>query len=206
MLNDLCISLQGREMDVILSVKKITVFKWKLTLRLKRVPKGSFDHFSKFNELRESMEVDKNVLSDVEDHLSLLRSKFDSIFSAEKVAWLWVQNPFLVNVNEVEEKLQEKILNLKASGAVEMMFTTSNLTKLAVTAEAFRNFSRIALNHLLPFATTYLCEQGFSTLMHIKTKEENCLKSINNQMKVCLSGIVGRFELFVENHQMQEIH
>ena len=138
-LNDLCISLQGRETDVISSVEKITAFKRKLTLWLKRVPKGSFDHFSKFNELRESMEVDKNVLSDIEDHLSSLRSKFGSIFSAEKIAPSSVQNPFLVKVNEVEEKFQEKILYLKASGAAEMMFSASNLTEFWLSqTEAFR--------------------------------------------------------------------
>ena len=59
-LNDLCISLQGQETDIILSMEKITAFKWKLTLWLKRVPKSSFDHFPKFNELRESMEADKH--------------------------------------------------------------------------------------------------------------------------------------------------
>ena len=206
-LNDLCISLQGQGMDVISSMEKITVFKWKLTLWLKRVPKGSFDHFPKFNELRESMEGDKNVLSDIENHLTLLKSKFDSIFPAEKVSPSWVQNPFLVNVNEVEEKLQEEILDLKASGAAEMMFTAINLTEFwLLQTEAFRNLSRIALNLLQPFSMAYLCKQGFSTLMHMKTKEHNRLKSVNNQMRVCLSGIVPRFELVVENHQMQESH
>ena len=32
------------------------------------------------------MEVDKNVLSDIENHLTSLKLKFDSIFPAEKVA------------------------------------------------------------------------------------------------------------------------
>ena len=147
------------------------------------------------------------MLSDIENNLTSLKSKFDSIFPAEKVAPSWVQNPFLVNVNEVEEKLQEEILDLKASGAAEMMFTASNLTEFWLSQiEAFRNLSRIALNLLLPFSTTYLCEQGFSTLMHMKTKERNRLKSVDNQMRVCLSGIVPRFELLVENHQMQESH
>ena len=43
------------------------------------------------------MQVDKHVLSDIEDHLKLLRSKFDFIFPAEKVAPSLVQNPFLAN-------------------------------------------------------------------------------------------------------------
>ena len=151
------------------------------------------------------MEVDKTVLSNMEDHLSSLKSNFDSIFPAEKVAPSWVQNPFLVHVNEVEEKLQKEILDLKASGAAEMMFTASNLTEFCLSqTESFRNLSRIALNHLLPFATTYLCKQGFSRLMHMKTR--NRLKSVDNQMRVCLSGIVPCFELLVENHQMQESH
>ena len=158
-------------------MEKITAFKWKLTLWLKRVPKGSFDHFSTFNELRESIKGDKNVLCDIEDLLSSLRSKFDSIFPAEKVAPSWVQNPFLVRVNEVEEKLQEEILNLKASGVAEMMFTASNLTEFWLSqTEAFRNLGRIALNHLLPFATTYLCEPEFSTLMLMKTKNQSIIK------------------------------
>ena len=147
------------------------------------------------------------MLSDIENHLTSLKSKFDSILPAEKVAPSWVQNLFLVNVNEVEEKLQEEIIDLKASGAVEMMFTASNLTEFWLSqTEAFRNLSRIALNLLLLFSTTYLCEQGFPPLMHMKTKERNRLKSVNNQMRVSLSGIVPRFELLVENHQMQESH
>ena len=97
------------------------------------------------------MEVDKNRrLSDNEGHLSSLRSKFDYIFPAEKVPPSWVQNPFLVNVNEVEEKLQEEIFDLKASGAAEMTFTASNMIEFWLSqTETFRNLNRIALNHLL---------------------------------------------------------
>ena len=75
------------------------------------------------------MKVDKNLLSDIENHLTSLKSKFNSIFPAEKIAPSWVQNPFLVNVDEVEEKLQEEILDLKACGAAEMMFIASKLTQ-----------------------------------------------------------------------------
>ena len=42
--------------------------------------------------------------------------------------------------------------------------------------------------------------------MHMKTKERNRLKSVDNQMRARLSGIVPRFELLAENHQMKESH
>ena len=62
------------------------------------------------------MEVDKNVLSNIGDYLTSFKSKCDSIFSAQKVAPSWIQNPFLVNVNEAEKKLQEEILERKLRG------------------------------------------------------------------------------------------
>ena len=101
------------------------------------------------------MKVDKNMLTDIEDYLILLKLKFDYIFPAQKTAPSWAQNPFLVNGNEVEEKLQEELLDLKGFGAAEMMFNASKLTEFELSQiEAFANFSRISLNLLLTFATT----------------------------------------------------
>ena len=142
------------------------------------------------------MQVDKHVLSAIEDHLTMLRSKFDSIFPAEKVTPSWIQNLFLVNTNDVEENFQEEILDLKASGTANMMLTASNLTEFWLSqTEVVLTFHQITLNHLMPFATTYLYEKGFSTLMHIKTKERNRLKSADNRTRVFFSNIAPRFEL-----------
>jgi len=44
---------------------------------------------------------------------------------------------------------------------------------------ATQNFSHLAKTAskvLVQFETTYLCEIGFSTLLHIKTKATNCLE------------------------------
>jgi hypothetical protein len=40
-------------------------------------------------------------------------------------------------------------------------------------AKAFKIAHEEAVKKLMPFATTYLCDQGFSTLMNIKTKQRN---------------------------------
>ena len=84
--NNFGISLQGRGSDIISSVDKITAFKWKLDLWLKRVLKGSFNLFPKFIDLRKNRQVDKHVLSNIEEHLTLLRSKFDYIFRAKRLS------------------------------------------------------------------------------------------------------------------------
>ena len=129
------------------------------------------------------MPVDKHVLSDIEDHLKLLRSKFDYIFLAEKVVPSLVQNPFLSDIDDVEKNFQEEVFDVKASGTASMMFTASNLTEFWLSqTEVYKHINRIALNHPMPFATTYLCEKEFSTLMNIKTKEPNRLRLVDNQI------------------------
>ena len=45
-----------------------------------------------------------------------------------------------------------------------------------------------AMTFLLPFSTTYLCEQGFWALTVVKTKARNCLSPGNN-LRVALSKI-----------------
>jgi len=50
-----------------------------------------------------------------------------------------------------------------------------------------------ALPELIPFATTYLCESGFSTLLSIKTKSRNRLKA-QADMRVGSSNIVPPWE------------
>ena len=96
------------------------------------------------------MQVHRDVFSGIEDHLKVLRLKFDSSSPAEKVTPSWIQNLFLVNINDVEENFQEEILDLKASGTANMMFTASNLTEFWLPqTEVSKHFSKIAFNHLL---------------------------------------------------------
>ena len=63
------------------------------------------------------------------------------------------------------------------------------------------------MTFLLPFFTTYLCEQGFSALMGIKTKARNRLSPGNDlhvalsKIKPCIEEIVkGKYQ-FYKSHR-----
>ena len=58
---------------------------------------------------------------------------------------------------------------------------------------------------LIPFATTYLCESGFSALLAIKTKQQNRLDA-KDDMRVALSKTIPQFCILVENKQQQPSH
>ena len=72
-------------------------------------------------------------------------------------------------------------------------------------SEAYPRLAKRAVNTLIPFATTYLCESGFSALVSIKTKSRNRL-DVRDDMRVCLSKTTLQFALLVQNKQEQHSH
>ena len=50
----------------------------------------------------------------------------------------------------------------------------------------YKKYKKFALSVLVPFASTYLCESGFSTLVLIKTKMRNKL-DVADDMRLALS-------------------
>ena len=63
-----------------------------------------------------------------------------------------------------------------------------------------------AVNTLLHFSTTYLCELGFSALTNIKNKKRERLLSVEQEMHVCLSSNPPQIELLCKKRQAQVSH
>ena len=74
-----------------------------------------------------------------------------------------------------------------SNDSLKMKFWASQLETYPVLAEK-------ALTVLVPFATTYLCETGFSCLVRIKTKSRNRLDP-QHDMRVALSTKTPRFDV-----------
>lgn len=74
------------------------------------------------------------------------------------------------------------------------LFEASELEEFWIKIQKdFSSLSRKALDKLLQFATTYLCESAFSDLTVIKTKQRNRLDA-QNAMILAISTIVPRFD------------
>ena len=58
---------------------------------------------------------------------------------------------------------------------------------------------------LLPFSSTYLCESGFSTLLHVETKARNRLDA-GDGMRCALSSTSPRIEALVDKFLQQVSH
>ena len=70
-------------------------------------------------------------------------------------------------------------------------------------AGVYPDLSKIILKLLLPFPTTYRSEAAFSTLVNVKTKSRNRLKTVTHDMRVALSKTVPDI---VALSKMKQVH
>ena len=91
-----------------------------------------------------------------------------------------VRNPFCteLDVYSIPDNIQE-FLDLMND------YSARDLFKVKSVPQSYTQVSMIALRVLLPFASTYLCEARFSTLVDIKTKNRNRL-NVGDDMRLAL--------------------
>ena len=80
-----------------------------------------------------------------------------------------IRNPSIVNVHFLPDNMQEEFLELVNDSVAKDAFETLSLTKFWSKMSVTYPVVSDVLNSLLMFPSTYLCEQGFSMLLHMKT-------------------------------------
>ena len=71
--------------------------------------------------------------------------------------------------------------------------------------QEYPKMAKEALEALIPFPTTYLCEAAMSALVNIRTTYRNCLR-VANDMRIALSNINPRIDELVSKTQEQRSH
>ncbi|CAM1332448.1 ZBED8 (predicted) [Pycnogonum litorale] len=101
-----------------------------------------------------------------------------------------MQDPFVFNLDSMDDndEMKEDLVEMKASNKIKMEFDSMQLDIPSGVHNSTHSpqLAERALEVLVPFATTYLCETGFSTLVHIKTKARNRLDA-SDDMRVAIS-------------------
>ena len=69
---------------------------------------------------------------------------------------------------------------------------------------AYPDVSSYAISGLLPFASTYSCECGFSSLLNIKSKQRICLEAVESDLRCALSNTTSNIEKLVSNKRIQK--
>ena len=205
-LNQLNISLQGKETHLLQLHDKITAFKrslqlWKSDLLINNEQCDSFPLLkSHLNSQSGNLSLQNTDECDMKtvmcSHLNALISHFQKYFSENMEKHNWIRNTFVDNANaphgftSVEA---EQFIDLSSELTLKSLYSPNSLISFWVTARSeYPLVGCKALRVLVPFATSYLCEAGFSAVAVIKSKYRNKI-DIERDMCVAISNIAQQF-------------
>ena len=90
----------------------------------------------------------------------------------------WVRQPFSYDTTtaDINCPYTDDIIELQESEVKKHDFNTTNLqTFRCQQIEGYPLIAKVALEVLMPFVTTYLCEHAFSILVDVKQKSKTGL-------------------------------
>ena len=199
-LNILNFSLQKRFHTVIDFMNKLRSFIMKVDLWENKIKDGNLSMFENLDETLNKSKITENlyVTQLVQPHLVSLRMELQSYLpEMTEVESKLIRNPFIVNAQSLPDSIQEEFLELVndsvAKDAFETLTLTKFWTKMRVTYPVV--FDGV-LNSSLIFSSSYLCEQGFSTLLNIKSKLRSRLNE-EHDLRLCLSDTTRRIEKLI---------
>lgn len=152
---------------------------------------------------------DATVIKLIVETLTSLNKSLDSYFpSLDVKSYDWVRDPFLATASAVLNLYEEEELaEIRTNRSLQINFPTMTTATFWISvANDYPHISQKAIEVLLHFSTSYLCELGFSSLTEIKCKKRSCLLTVEEELRVCLSNIRPRIKIICENHQTQVSH
>lgn len=114
------------------------------------------------------------------EHMQALKSQMQDYFTGISKQQIWLQYPFANHTEVVivglTYKEQDSLVDLFCDGSLKLIFSEKTLTQfwLHMSSE-YPELTNKAMMFLMPFATVYMYEVGFSVLVALKTKYRNAL-------------------------------
>ena len=121
---------------------------------------------------------------------------------------LWIRNALLAEPEVVcdHDLAKDDLIKLRTMQMLRIYFNSKNVAEpWCSLTQAYPRVVKRAMVDLIPFATIYLRESGFSALLAIKTKQGNRLDA-EDDMCVTVSKTISQFRVFVENKQQKPSH
>ena len=203
-LNLLNISMQGSDENILTLSGKLQGFKDKLQLWTVKIANRKLDCFPGLDLLDEKMVI----YSDVIELLKNLTAAFNQYFPNLDVCKdLWVVNPFVASETNLNATLEENLIDIRNDVSLKVLFREKETSEFWISIyEQYPQLAQKAVEILLPFGSSYLCELGFSALTQIKTKTRSRMVDIDKEMRVALSKVQPRLELICSERQAHPSH
>uniref|UniRef100_K7GDR9 DUF4371 domain-containing protein n=1 Tax=Pelodiscus sinensis TaxID=13735 RepID=K7GDR9_PELSI len=194
-LNEVNLSLQGKNVNIFNAKDKILSLSRKLQFWISSVGRNDLDCLPMLNDFLEEngYKLDEDIRSDIADHLRDLYTNIIKYFPNINDNNYWIRNPLSLTEKPVSFSTQdyENLIEIASDGQLIQKFKEVSLITFwsdLCQSQEYSSLSRRAIRQLLPFASTYLCETGLSNYATMKTKYRNRLNAVPD-MRLQLSSI-----------------
>lgn len=193
-LNDLNISMQGRNITIIDCTEKLNAFVQKLELWSVQLRSNNLSSFPQLSGSIEQLtqESKSAVLSVAYTHLDELVKGFKEKFDLKAESFdsvQWIRNPFSYELPNPSNQQAEELIDLRCSYDAKNDHRTLDIIAFWIRRKALApNLFAAAEKYLLPFATTYLCESAFSSMKAVKTSGRSRLDA-EHDMRVNINNL-----------------
>jgi hypothetical protein len=157
--------------------------------------------------------LSENLKKVFHDHMEALRAeisrRFADIGDATKLSW--VVDPFSATTDDVSyisSSAEEELIDVQMSTTARKYLQVNGYVKfwLSEGQKIAKQLSEVAVRDaILPFATTYLAENAFSAVVHIKSKARNRL-NIHSDLYLALTTRTPNIKKLLHDLQAQDIH
>ncbi|CAH1113926.1 unnamed protein product [Psylliodes chrysocephalus] len=148
-------------------------------------------------------------VSDCAQFVEKLLTCFPDFHSEADNGRRWILNHFLdksINLADVTTKMKECLLDLAADGILKMEFYSQSVYVFWLKRKhEYPELAKEALKLLVAFATSYLCELTFSSMVDIKTKKRNRLQ-LENDLIINVSKVAPQFNKLLKNKKAHPSH
>ena len=151
-LNELSYFLQGKNKSQMEAVEKVSAFKKKLSLWKQKVRNQNFAMFLLLDSKTGDHETNEWLTAIIDDHISKLEKKIDDYFPTSETFSVWIQQPFIAEMNDNELlNLHEQHLELQSSQAAKTKFSSFSLIECWCSMlQEYPELAKRALEVLIP--------------------------------------------------------
>ncbi|XP_004213339.2 general transcription factor II-I repeat domain-containing protein 2-like [Hydra vulgaris] len=210
MLMELNIKLQGKDQLISKLYENVETFVLKLKLLKQQLSQKSLIHFKTLSE-RNTNTVDYekycNLILKVIDEFDTRFCDFKEVKNELDL----FSHPFSIKVETVRDEFQMELIELQNNKDLKDAYKDVELLKLYkkyMNIEVYPHLCKHAMKYFSLFGSTYICEQFFSRMKHVKSEQRHRLKDehLTDTLRISSSTIKADIDQLCKNKQCQVSH
>lgn len=208
--NNLILALQGEKISFHKAKSAVTTFLAKLNFFERNLCRREFYNFPSVANIKNM--VSDNHLQIYAAHLRALQENMRERFAdlLQMNIPLWIADPFIVEVDDIDIKIQEEFIELQTDDLMKVRFQKIGEPLFWMQEDVQRRFPLLhteAKRFSLPFPSSYLVEMGFGAVSRMQSKARNRFDVVSRgDLRLHLTKIKPDVKKLARLHEAQGSH